>query len=196
MLTEIEQNLRVRSKLKTWATSFQINQMALKELISIWNERLPNLLPQDPRTLLKTPRIISIETIDENGHYWHQGLELCLKNYLQSVPNIPSTISLNINVDGLPIYKSSKQEFWPIISNIHELPNVKPMVIGIYSGYGKPGDVNNFLRRFVEEIKQVLENGITIKKPTHECKVKVCIRCFICDSPARAFIKGIINCLC
>lgn len=89
-------------------------------------------------------------------------------------------------MDGLPIYKSSKDEFWPILFNIFEMPEIKPMVIGIYCGKHKPVDLTEFLSPFVEEMKTVLENGIDINQ--HNISVK--IRCFICDSPARAFIKG------
>ena len=93
---------------------------------------------------------------------------------------------MNINFDGLPIYKSSKEEFWPILFNVQEVPKFNPTVIGIYSGKGKPSDANSFLTPFVDETKGKMEHGISINNH----KINVRIRCFICDSPARAFIKG------
>lgn len=185
-ITELEKDLVVRSRIRRWATSFRINHMALKEMLSIWNERLPNIMPADPRTLLNTPRQIVIRTLDYNGLYWHQGLHFCIEKLLRNLQHVPSTISLNINVDGLPVYKSSKQEFWPILVNIHELPTVKPMVVGIYSGYGKPKTVQDFLNPLVTELEQILKYGLMIKG----FKLSISVRCFICDSPARAFIKG------
>lgn len=65
-------------------------------------------MPDDPRTLLNTPRQVIIETLDYNGCYWHQGLQLCMKKALENLPHIAATLSLNINVDGLPSHKSSK----------------------------------------------------------------------------------------
>lgn len=66
-------------------------------------------------------------------------------------------------MDGLPIYKISKCEFWPVLGNIHEIPEIKPLVIGIYSGTGKPADLSSYLQTFVSETKQVLQDGIFVK---------------------------------
>lgn len=99
---------------------------------------------------------------------------------------MPKTISCNINMDGLPIYKSSKFEFWPILFNIHELPSLKPMVIGINCGKGTPSDLFSYLQPFVEEARIMLQEGLVV----NNSKITFKIRCFICDSPARAFIKG------
>lgn len=89
-------------------------------------------------------------------------------------------------MDGLPIYKSSREEFWPILFNIFEMPNVAPMVAGIYSGKSKPLNLDGFLMPMVNELKPILQEGIII----NDHKITVKIRCFIADSPARAFIKG------
>lgn len=84
----------------------------------------------------KPPKNI-LKEIGNRGHYWHQGLEYCIKKSLSrfKIRNIQnSTLPLNIDLDGLPIYNNSKQEFWPILANIHELPFIKPIVIGIHHG--------------------------------------------------------------
>lgn len=60
------------------------------------------------------------------------------------------------------------------------------MVVGIYSGYGKPKTVQNFLNPLVTELEKILRKGLVVQK----VKFSVSIRYFICDSPARAFIKG------
>lgn len=159
---------------------------ALKDLFKIWNKRLPNVLPQDPRTLMQTPPKINIVKVGD-GQYWHRGLKLSLESIFQANETVKaSSISLNINIDGLPIYKSSKEEFWPIVYNIYELQHISPRIIAIYSGKGKPSDLTAFLSPFVSEMKEIMENGIDVNGE----KIFVKIRCFICDSPARAFIKG------
>jgi len=137
--------------------------------------------------LLKTYKSISLTKIGESGIYWHHGLEYCLKLILTSLNNIhPERLSLTINIDGLPIYRSSKTEFWPILFNIQELPDIKPMIIGIFCGKGKPSDLLQFLQPFVNESQVIFSNGLSINGN----KVEVKLRCFVCDSPARAFIKG------
>lgn len=60
------------------------------------------------------------------------------------------------------------------------------MVVGIYYGVTKPKSVKDFLKPFIDELKSVINNGILVNG--HQVCVRV--RCFICDSPARAFLKG------
>lgn len=50
----------------------------------------------------------------------------------------------------------------------------------------KPKDVNAFLSPFVEELNEILQNGLTIEEYT----VAINIRCFICDTPARSMLRG------
>lgn len=182
---ETTKNKNLRIAVKNWALKFNINHSALKILFEIINNRFDsNLLPQDPRTLMETPKSVEIVPCGE-GKYWHNGLKFCLENVFSNIHN-PINISLNVNLDGLPIFKSAKDEFWPILANIHEFPEQKPMVIGIYSGETKPSDLDAYLMPFVNELQIILDEGICVN--SHKISVK--IRCFICDSPARAFIKG------
>lgn len=181
---DIEMDTNVRHEMKKWAITNNISHVALKEVLQIWNNRIPNILPSDPRTLLNTPATIEIYNMG-SGKYWHCGLISCLKIVFQDISE-PAFISLNVNIDGLPLFKSTKDEFWPILFNIFEMPHVKPMVIGIYHGKGKPDNMPAFLELFVNELKDVINDGVTLNGH----KISVSIRSFICDSPARAFIKG------
>lgn len=69
-----------------------------------------------------------------------------------------------------------------------EFPTIHPFTVGIWCGEGKP-NVNEFLRKFVDELKIILNTGIAIKNFV----IRIKIKCFICDTPARAFIKGVYN---
>lgn len=186
--SEFTANKVFRENIRKWATERRINQEALRELTQIINERLPNSLPRDPRTILKTARYVPIKSIP-GGEYWHNGLTKSLLEISRLWPDMPDTISLNINMDGLPIHKSSKHEFWPILGNIYEEPRlISPFIIGIYYGVGKPADITVYLEDFVTEMATLIENGLTDQDKNKTFTVK--IRCFICDSPARAYIKG------
>lgn len=66
------------------------------------------------------------------------------------------------------------------------MPELGVFVIAIWCGESKPTVLNDFLERFVSELEDILLNGVLIK----DHQLKVSIRCFVCDSPARAFIKG------
>lgn len=181
---DIEKNQIIRSNLRKWAVEFNITHLALKDLLKIINARCKKILPEDPRTLLETPPRINI-TILNDGEYWHYGLGNCIKKIFWNLTE-PKTISLNINFDGLPLFKSSKSEFWPILFNIAEMPQVPAMTIGIFSGKAKCISLESYLMPFVEELNEIMANGVHIN--SHE--ITVLIRCFVCDSPARAYVKG------
>lgn len=67
-------------------------------------------------------------------------------------------MKITINVDGLPLSKSSSQQFWPILGLILPYDNV--FIIGFYYGYEKPINSNDFLKQFVNEAKDMCENDI------------------------------------
>ena len=55
----------------------------------------------------------------------------------------------------------------------------------MYCGYGKPSNLEKFFANFIEEINDLIENKINID----EQKMEVKLMSFICDCPARSFIK-------
>ncbi|KAF2884318.1 hypothetical protein ILUMI_21837, partial [Ignelater luminosus] len=88
-----------------------------------------------------------------------------------------------INVDGLPISKSSNKQLWPIQACIFDKEyKYPPFLIGCYYGNSKPRDANEFLQLFANEIplfKEFCLNGKLIIGQ---------IRAIICDVPAKSFI--------
>ena len=104
-----------------------------------------------------------------NGHF----LYLHLQPLLDLLPNNDSTIAeLQVNMDGLPLYRSSNTQFWPILGSLNKSD---PFVIAVYCGNGKP-DVNLFVRDFITEATYL--------------KNRVHIKAIVCDTPARSFIKS------
>lgn len=67
-----------------------------------------------------------------------------------------------------------------------ELANIRPMIIGVWYGESKPV-VNEYLERFVAELKNILPEEIHMNA---KC-IKVKFGLVICDTPARSMIKGI-----
>lgn len=105
--------------LKQWAIEYGITRRALSALLKILISVGLWYLPSDSRTLLKTPRILPI--IDMcGGKYWHGGLR---KNIETLFTGIKENIAINLsfNVDGLPLFKSSKVTFWPILAHVFGL---------------------------------------------------------------------------
>lgn len=186
--TEQKENTKVpiSATLRSWALEYNIRRRGLSALLKILISFGFSSLPKDSRTLLKTPRTVPIESV-AGGQYWYNGISNCLRNIFAKL-NSNITIKLNFNIDGLPLFKSSPVELWPILANIHDMPDIKPMVIGIWSGTGKPKSLTEFLDPLVNDLCAVTRDGITI----NGYHIEVKIRCFICDSPARSFLKGLI----
>lgn len=115
-----------------------------------------------------------------------------MSEYLQSIinPNFhrDGVIHLILNVDGLQIFKSSSRQFWPILCKIHSNSDVyEPFPVAIYSGKKKPNDLKRYLQNFINEVNQLQNEGISVDN--HSLQVR--IKAFICDTPARAFLKCI-----
>lgn len=178
---ESENKISDREKLRLWALEYQITHRAVNALLQLF----PKIGIKDSRSLLQTPRSVNIVNIS-GGQYWHNGFQ-DIEKILLSYETKPTKVSLKFNMDGLPVCRSSKVELWPILCSITEYPSHQPIIIGIYCGMTKPKVLNEYLRQFVDDLKGLLQKGILIDAKTH---VKVAIHCFICDTPARSFVKG------
>ncbi|XP_065075507.1 uncharacterized protein LOC135699230 [Ochlerotatus camptorhynchus] len=174
--------------LRSWGIEHNIRQHAMKPLLQRLNQ-LDSKIPTDPRRLLSTPRNKKPISSIEGGQYWHQGIEICLRRCFTNL-NESCSILININIDGLPLFNNGTDQVWLILFNIHSfMPEIDPMVIGVFHGRSKPKKIEQFLEPFASKILPILENGLVI----NGFKMLVKIRAFICDSPARAFIKGVVN---
>lgn len=134
--------------------------------------------------MLKTPRtIITVEV--PPGCYNHFGIKETLsKNIFRYFDDkIPDNIFLNTNVYGLPIAKSSGSQFWPILGSICVSFQTEPFIIGVYHGYCKPQNANEFLT-FLKEMIDIQDNGMEIQVK----QVTVKLNAIICNRPATAFI--------
>ena len=101
--------------LKEWVVKHQISNMSLTELLSTLRPLCPTL-PKDPRTLLRTVTQYNILEIC-NGQYFHFGIETGVKAKINDYMHLFEAnfcFGLQINIDGLPLFKSADHQFWPI----------------------------------------------------------------------------------
>lgn len=124
------------------------NANKLLQILPTINQSTYPMLPKDVRSLL--PKKQKIEVKEKNGEqYAYFGIA----NSLRSVPgkffdaNVKK-IELSINIDGLPLFKSSCKEFWPILGavGIHDV-----FIIALIYCKSKPDDFNDFLKEFVKK---------------------------------------------
>ena len=170
-----------------WSIANNITHTALRSLLDMLRPYHPSL-PKDPRTLLRTPTKHNIRNIN-GGQYCHIGLELGLANLVLKSNSLSlcDQLELQINVDGIPLFKSSSMSLWPILCSVKNIGNKDPFVVGAFCGKEKPGSASEFLADFVSEADSILRNGLTIG----EKNFSAIIHSFVCDAPARAFLKGI-----
>lgn len=176
--------MSLREKLNLWAVEHKVQHATLTSLLKIFKDEGYNL-PNDGKTLLKTPRCTQIYQ-KSGGDYYHYGLGNGIIDILSQYSNLmlQNPIAININVDGLPISKSSKSQLWPILAQIVAEGPPIIFIIGIYHGNNKPTTDNHFLQQFITEFKQLNTTGIIFKNKIY----RVEIRAVICDSPARSFV--------
>lgn len=107
----------LKEKLRRWTCENRIAKRAVDGLLLILNDVGIKSLPKNHRTLQQTPTNIEINDI-AGGQLWYNGLAKCLRNIFSNLDR-DITIELNFNIDGLPIFNSSKLNFYPILSSIH-----------------------------------------------------------------------------
>jgi len=181
-----DENLHV--ELATWAAEFSVNSTALAALLKLLHRYHPSL-PKSPRTISNTPRSVSVKAT-AGGSYHHFGIEKSLNLlHARGVLQPENSISIQINIDGLPLFKSTGMQLWPLLGLVKEplISYVDPFVIGLFAGMAKPKNVAEFLLDFVIEAKRLQDEGFLISGK----RVYLRFHSFVCDAPARSFLKNI-----
>ncbi|KAG5894879.1 hypothetical protein JTB14_023728 [Gonioctena quinquepunctata] len=137
----------------------------MNQLLAILVEAKPDDfhgLPRDARIFLATPKLTITRKVDP-GEYYNFGIQ-------KSDP-----IQIGINIDGLPIAKSSNSQFYPILC------------LESNHGYEKPKNFNQFLLDFVEEAIQINNNDVELSGRIYNSKITK----FLFYAVAKAFILAI-----
>ncbi|KAB0790109.1 hypothetical protein PPYR_15576, partial [Photinus pyralis] len=182
---ENDDNLAI--KLRSWATVGKVPHSSVTSLLGILHPLHPQL-PLCSKTLLKTPVTLNTLPLD-TGEYYHFGLTKTLHNLILDGARFDNnTILLSFNIDGLPLYRSTNTQIWPILCLTKSSSSIiSPFPIGIFLGDSKPKPLDTYLKNFIEELSLLITNGLNLFDVTYKIK----IHSFICDAPARAFIKCI-----
>lgn len=174
----------LKEELRGWAIGCQVPHSHLNGLLGILNKYHPSL-PKCARTLVGTPLSYEIEQV-AGGTMHYFGVETGIRQMAETYP-LPDTVHIQINIDGLPLFKSNNQQFWPILGMVEEDQRRQPFVIAIYLGTHKPSDCNLFLEKFANEFEKLKSQGLDVCGK----HISIDISNFVCDATARAFIKNI-----
>ncbi len=162
-----------------WSVANGINRKARNEILHIirnFDREDQKKLPRDFRSLFTnylSPTFSTFDDDDEEFVYFgikkklnHPGV---FRPLLEQI-NIRETcvFEMVLHVDGLPIFHSSRREFWPILGKIFQTI----FIIGVYFGVGKPRDTNNLLKDVVSEIIELEKDGICINGKRYAFRLK------------------------
>lgn len=175
-------NESVKEKIRLWAVKHGLTTTVVNELLEILRES-DIKVPKDIRTLKGTPKDV-VATPMGDGKYVHYGLKDALTDFCVKFNYQEDIISLDFNIDGLPLSKSSNLQVWPILGSVSN--NSEVFLTGVYEGRSKPKCANEFLEEFVSELNELVGDGFAFNSKLYSVKV----RCFVMDTPARAYILG------
>jgi len=121
-------------------------------------------LPKDVRTWMKTLKTHEIVPLGPgDGSYMHYDLwvkkyVITITKYIKYYIDFSNTLKLGVHVDGLPLFKSSKSQLWPILISVINCDEISNIVlhIGIFHGTKKPINIKTFL------VNKIVDNIILI----------------------------------
>jgi hypothetical protein len=126
--------------------------------------------------------------------FWYIYIEntlntFCYNNKINIQEN--EDFQLAVNIDGLPLSKSSNSSFWPILCSVKSIKALikEVFLVALYHGSEKPKPCNDFLKDFVNECVHLSNNGILINSFKYNFRILM----LICDSPAKSFVLSIKN---
>ncbi|KAK3920522.1 Autophagy-related protein 3 [Frankliniella fusca] len=182
---EMEDGEFIREVLRRWAVDGGAASMSkLDQLLRNLAVRFPQL-PLSYKTLLQTPRNSQDANLAHGSILWYKGIKEALDSMdMEQYLARYGRIAIDIGIDGLPLSKSSSLKFWPILGALVGSKN-PPFVIALYLGQNDPADIYEYLEEFVLEVNDLQRDGYTLNANVYP----FAIRDFICDAPARAFLK-------
>ena len=120
-----------------------------------------------------------------NGKYTYFVVRKTIEKIVTTSNYTDRKSNLTVNIDGLPLFKSSSLQLWPILIRFSSF---KPVPVALYCGYKKP-DMGEYLVVFVDEMEKLLSEPLVVNGSNY----KLSIYTFTCDAPARALLKGIVQ---
>ena len=177
-----------REWLIQWSLRHRITHAAIDDILQHLHNTVGLDVPLRARTLFASERTAptGIRSCPP-GHYFHFGIEPALRSLLTFLPPEQvnfSDLHLDMNTDGVPVYRSNTKSFWAVLGAVREIPN-SVFIIGCYFGDAKPNCSNSLLQDLVSDflrLPMILVAGR---------EYRVTPGLFRCDTPARYFVKKI-----
>ena len=187
MTDSVEDGGGLRQRIADFVQTHSLSVVATAELLQLFRRAGVQGLPKDRRALLRTPRTISGVLEKCGGSFKYIGLQTGFTTFLDSHPTFVAhnnTLTFTVNIDGVPLYKSSNGQFWPLLCQVGRND---PFLVALYYGEKKPDCISDFLQEFIEEYNELRQQGLHHGANHYNVK----LLCWVCDAPARCFLKHI-----
>ena len=110
---------------------------------------------------------------------------------------VPEHTGLILCADGVPLFKSSKGSFWPVLLMVTSLPpdirmNVDIILAGVWQGPVKP-PMDILLPPVLDKIDNLKKNGISVQTCDGPKTVRACLIMSVFDLPAKAAATNMVQ---
>jgi hypothetical protein len=194
MHSTISEEEKIQKVILEWSVQDKtVSDSSIARLLKKFREYYPSI-PACPATLRGKSFAQIRYTAMNNGTYAHfPEWPENMSSYLESSAFKGEEVELILNIDGIPLFNDSRQHHaYPILVLPVWQPN-KIFVAGLYVSEtpetNKMPPVKQFLEQFAENLELLLNDGINVGG----VKVNVSLSAIVCDSPARAELKGIVG---
>lgn len=178
--------------LLVFSMMYSLPNKGLQFLLDILNKHKVEV-PKSVYLLKKTCNVVSVDDYCVSDEFAYlslkENLEFAIEKGVVSSSDLITVqdkhfIDIQINIDGLPLFKSSQLGLWPILVKFTN--HSYPYPVAVYCGVGKP-NLCDFVGKLVSELKIFKESGLNV------CNQILFLRnvVFVCDAPARAFLQCI-----
>lgn len=186
---DTEREEYIINTVRKWAS--EAGHLSMRKLNDLLNRLrvIFSRMPRNYKRLLHTPVHINVLEFDNGCKLWYKSIvtnlnAMNLREYLERY----HCIKIDVNMDGLPLFKSSKKKFWCILGHLVGTEN-EPFIIALYLGKQDPRNPEEFLNNFVNEVENLQQNGYIYNGIAYQFEV----RNYILDAPARSLVKCIIS---
>ena len=177
----------LQDRLVNWVNDFQVKHNAVDSLLKLLKQSGHSELPSTARSLLSTARVNT--QIKSGMQYLHFPLaDVLLRNFLsypRSTRQNVDFLEISLNIDGIPLFKSSRSSLWPVLCGIMNMNPVKIFPVTITYGESKPQNLD-FLHDIVKDLNLIMTHGLK----DGDKVIKIVLRCIVCDAPAKALVKA------
>ena len=185
---ETHNDAGLAADLASWMNQFSIHQNTGDSLLKILRKHGHQDLPLCCKTLLTADRHVS--TLEKSGmEYVYLGLIQEFSNhvskYTNEVREKDFCLEISLNIDGLPLFRSTPKSLWPILCAIHIEP-LQVFPVALSFGSTKPTNLD-VLHDTVTDLSQILHHGLECDGQLFPVK----LRAIVCDAPAKSMVKAI-----